>query len=60
MSYAAHAPTSSGRFGDGRRGVGVADAHVADAVVEELAKGGREQARCGRRAKTEAGASETS
>ena len=39
------------KYGDGRRGVVVADAHVDDAVVKEIAKVGRQQARRGRRPK---------
>ena len=39
------------RYGDGRRGVVVADAHVDDAVVQEIVKAGRQQARRGRRPK---------
>lgn len=39
------------RYGDGRRGVVVADAHVDDAIVQEIVKAGRQQARRGRRAK---------
>jgi hypothetical protein len=42
------------RYGDGRRGVIVADAHVDDAIVKEIAKAGRQQARRGRRPKAEA------
>jgi hydroxymethylglutaryl-CoA reductase len=42
------------RFGDGRRGVVVADAHVDDAIVLEITRAGRQQARRGRRPKTEA------
>jgi hypothetical protein len=41
------------RFGDGRRGVVVADAHIDDPVVQEIAKAGRQQARRGRRPKAE-------
>lgn len=41
------------RFGDGRRGVVVADAHVDDRIVQEIAKAGRQQARRGRRPKSE-------
>jgi hypothetical protein len=37
------------RFGDGRRGVVVADAHVDDTIVQEIASVGRQQARRGRR-----------
>ena len=40
-------------FGDGRRGVVVADAHVEDKIVEEIAKAGRQQARRGRRPKAQ-------
>ena len=39
------------RYGDGRRGIIVADAHVDDTVVKEIAKAGRQQARRGRRPK---------
>jgi hypothetical protein len=42
------------KYGDGRRGVVVADAHVDDKVVQDIAKVGRPQARRGRRPKTEA------
>ncbi len=38
-------------FGDGRRGVVVADAHVEDKIVQEIVKAGRQQARRGRRPK---------
>ena len=41
-------------FGDGRRGVVVADAHVDDPIIGELVKAGRQQARRGRRPKAEA------
>jgi hypothetical protein len=37
------------RFGDGRRGVLVADAHVDDPIVGQIAKVARQQARRGRR-----------
>ena len=40
-------------FGDGRRGVVVADAHVEDKIVQEIAKAGRQQARRGRRPKAQ-------
>jgi hypothetical protein len=40
-------------FGDGRRGVVVADAHIEDRIVEEIVKAGRQQARRGRRPKAE-------
>jgi len=42
------------RFGDGRRGVVVADAHVDDKIVQEIAEAGRQQARRGRRSKVSA------
>lgn len=38
------------RFGDGRRGAVVADAHADDKIVQEIVKAGRQQARRGRRA----------
>jgi hypothetical protein len=41
------------KFGDGRRGVVVADAHIDDPIVAEIVKVGRAQARRGRRPKTE-------
>lgn len=37
------------KFGDGRRGVIVADAHVDDTIVKDIAQAGRQQARRGRR-----------
>jgi hypothetical protein len=40
------------RFGDGRRGVVVADAHVDDPIVQDISKAGRQQARRGRRPKS--------
>jgi hypothetical protein len=40
------------RYGDGRRGVVVADAHVDDKIVAEIAQAGRQQARRGRPKKT--------
>jgi hypothetical protein len=39
------------KYGDGRRGVIVADAHVDDPIIAEIAKVGRGQARRGRRPK---------
>jgi hypothetical protein len=39
------------RYADGRRGQIVADAHVDDALVKQIAKAGRQQARRGRRPK---------
>jgi len=44
------------RFGDGRRGVIVADAHVDDRIVQDIAKAGRQQARRGRRGLAEVSA----
>ena len=41
------------RYADGRRGQIVADAHVEDEVVKQIAKVGKQQARRGRRPKTE-------
>ncbi len=42
------------RYGDGRRGVVVADAHIDDPIVNEIVKAGRQQARRGRRPKASA------
>jgi hypothetical protein len=39
------------RYADGRRGQIVADAHVDDPLVQQIAKAGRQQARRGRRPK---------
>jgi hypothetical protein len=39
------------RFGDGRRGVVVADAHVDDPIIAQVSAAGRQQARRGRRPK---------
>jgi hypothetical protein len=41
------------RYTDGRRGQVVADAHVDDEVVQQIARVGKQQARRGRRPKTE-------
>jgi hypothetical protein len=41
------------RFGDRRRGVLVADAHIEDPIIVEIAQAGRQQARRGRRPKAE-------
>jgi len=41
------------RFGDGRRGVVVADAHIDDPIVQDISKAGRQQARRGRRPKAD-------
>jgi hypothetical protein len=40
------------RYGDGRRGVVVADAHVDDKILAEITRAGRQQARRGRRPKS--------
>jgi hypothetical protein len=42
------------RYGDGRRGVVIADAHVDDKIVAEITQAGRQQARRGRRPKSAA------
>jgi hypothetical protein len=42
------------RYGDGRRGQIVADAHVDDDVVRQIAKSGQQQARRGRKPKADA------
>ena len=47
------AATITVKFGDGRRGVVVADAHVDDPIVKDIVKVGGAQARRGRPAKTE-------
>ena len=39
------------RFGDGRRGVVVADAHIDDPIISKVTAAGRQQARRGRRPK---------
>jgi hypothetical protein len=41
------------RYADGRRGQIVADAHVDDDLVQQIARAGRQQARRGRRPKTD-------
>jgi hypothetical protein len=46
---AKQAATITIKFGDGRRGVVVADAHVDDKIVQDVTKAGRAQARRGRR-----------
>jgi hypothetical protein len=48
-----HSATITVKFGDGRRGVVVADAHVDDAIISEIVKVGRQQARRGRRPKSD-------
>jgi hypothetical protein len=40
------------RYGDGRRGIVVADAHVDDPIVTQIASAGKQQARRGRRPKS--------
>ena len=42
------------RYADGRRGQVVADAHVDDEVVKQIARVGKQQARRGRRPRKEA------
>jgi hypothetical protein len=42
------AATITVKFGDGRRGLIVADAHVDDKVIADIVKAGRQQARRGR------------
>jgi hypothetical protein len=42
------------KFGDGRRGIVVADAHVDEKVIKEIAGAGRQQARRGRRPNADA------
>jgi hypothetical protein len=39
------------KFGDGRRGLIVADAHVDDPIIQQIQSSGRPQARRGRRPK---------
>jgi hypothetical protein len=41
------------KYGDGRRGIVVADAHIDDKIVQDIAKVGRGQARRGRRPKSD-------
>jgi hypothetical protein len=43
-----HSATVTVKFGDGRRGILVADAHIDDPIVQEVTKAGRQQARRGR------------
>ena len=50
-----HTATITVRFGDGRRGVVVADAHVDDPMVAAITKVGRQQAKRGRRPKVVSG-----
>lgn len=47
------AVTLTVKFGDGRRGIVVADAHAEDKIVADILKVGRQQARRGRRPKAE-------
>ena len=49
-----HSATITVRFGYGRRGVVVADAHLNDPIIAQITAGGRQQARRGRRPKAEA------
>ena len=42
------AVTITVKYGDGRRGIVVADAHVDDKIVQDISKAGRQQARRGR------------
>lgn len=49
-----HLATITVRFGDGRRGVVVADAHINDPIVAKITAAGRQQARRGRRPKAQA------
>ena len=44
------------RYTDGRRGQVVADAHVDDEIVKQIAKAGTQQARRGRKPKSESSA----
>lgn len=44
------AATITIKFGDGRRGIIVADAHIDDTIITDISKAGRQQARRGRRA----------
>jgi hypothetical protein len=53
MSDERQSATITLRYGDGRRGVVVADAHVDDKIVQDIAEAGRQQARRGRRPKTD-------
>lgn len=48
------AATITVKYGDGRRGVVVADAHAGDKIVADIVKAGRGQARRGRRPKNAA------
>jgi hypothetical protein len=41
------------KYGDGRRGIVVADAHIDDKIVQDIAMVGRGQARRGRRPKSD-------
>ena len=47
------AATITVKYGDGRRGVIVADAHIDDDIVRQIVAAGRQQARRGRRPKSE-------
>jgi hypothetical protein len=48
-----HAATITVKFGDGRRNILVADAHVDDPIVAQISAVGRQQARRGRRPRTD-------
>jgi hypothetical protein len=48
-----HAATITVRFGDGRRGVVVADAHIDDPIIAQITAAGRQQAKRGRKTKSE-------
>jgi hypothetical protein len=41
------------KFGDGRKGQVVADAHVDDKIVSDITRAGRQQARRGRKPKAQ-------
>lgn len=53
IADAKQSATITVKYGDGRRGIVVADAHVDDKVIAEITKAGRQQARRGRRPKAE-------
>jgi len=46
------AATVTVRYGDGRRGIVIADAHINDQIVQDIVKAGRQQQRRGRPRKT--------
>jgi hypothetical protein len=43
------------RYADARRGQIIADAHIDDPIVGQIAKSGKQQARRGRKPKTDGG-----